>query len=330
MLDGGAANHLAAEALLRCRRGDVEGGLIAYGRILRDGGANAVPVAVHARMLATAGLPEVAERLVILGFRHGADMSIHGAFGDAADRYELDKALDEYRGLFAGGRVGSLMVERYLALLVRAGDYDEVGRILDPAFIRCHDLTDGSDGGTTVDPGGVARALLDRLDTGTYHERDQAILSSTRIDHVHRIAEPAITDLMTAVRERVDRYRAELGAHVHAAMGAGPARYRLDTWSVISHDGGHALPHKHHRGWITCVFYAAVPEVALAPGEDQGALYIGRYDFIPAEAPGWRMLRFAPVPGRLVMMPSYALHWTRPLEQPGLRIAVAIDVCAEP
>ncbi|WP_082828327.1 putative 2OG-Fe(II) oxygenase (plasmid) [Tistrella mobilis] len=330
MLDTASANLRAANALSRCRHGDVEGGLDAYAQVLQEGGARVLPVALHARMLASAGFPEIAERLTLVGLRKGADMSIYGAFGGALGKTDLLKVIEDYRQLFAQGRIDSLMVERYLALLVRVGAYAEVGRILDPALIRRHDLTDDRDGGTVVDPVEITRVLMEHRESGAYRGTFQAIRNSTRIDHVDRLPHPAIASLVRAVGERVERYRADLPPDAHVIMTNVPRRFRLESWCVISETDGYTVPHKHSHGWITCVFYPTAPAEALVSDDDQGALCIGRYDFIPDEAPGWRTIAVAPVPGQLVMMPSYAVHWTKPMKQPGLRIAVAIDICPEP
>lgn len=40
---------------------------------------------------------------------------------------------------------------------------------------------------------------------------------------------------------------------------------------------------------------------------------------------GWPDAKIRPEADLLVIMPSWYVHWTEPLERPGLRLSVAID-----
>lgn len=322
-------NRQAAHALSMCRRGDVEQGLAAYSDALQGGNAKFLPVSLHARMLAGAGQKEAGERLILLGLRNGADISTYGALGGALNTPSAHKILEDYRELIRRGQFDTIMVDRYLSVLAQVGEFSEIGRILDPALIRSYDLVQDADRGALVDPAAIADVLMANADAGAYRSSFQSIRNSVRINHVDRLSEPVMADLFKAVRDRIAHYCSCLGPDTHAVMTNIPAVYSLETWCVISYGEGYTVPHKHSRGWLTGVFYPAAPPEALVPGDSQGALCVGRQDFLPQKAPGWQTMTIAPIPGSLVLMPSYAVHWTEPLRQPGLRISIAIDVCAE-
>ena len=319
-------------ALSLCRGGDPESGLEVYRKALRNGGVRVLPVALHARMLADAGLGDTARNLLLLGLENGADVSLRGASLGLLRRQDLRRIREEYLDLFRRGSSDTVMVERYLGICRDLGDDEEIARILNPRLIRLFDLTAAEDartGNTRVDPDAVAAAVMRAAADRPTEESLQALRNNRRLNSIDRLPDPAIAQLMKAVRERVGEYRDGLAADTHPAAGPISGDFHLETWCVISQGDGYTVPHVHPRGWLTGVFYAAAPVEALAPDDDQGALCIGRHDFIPDTAPGWRTLTVAPVPGRLVLMPSYALHWTKPLKQPGLRISIALDVCPD-
>src|SRR5205085_3996370 len=94
---------------------------------------------------------------------------------------------------------------------------------------------------------------------------------------------------------------------------------------LISSGYGYNVPHIHHRGWITGVFYIVGPNEIGAEGQPAGALRIGAFN-AAANKTGWPDLSIAPRPGTLVLFPSYFTHWTVPLGKPELRISIAFDV----
>ena len=118
----------------------------------------------------------------------------------------------------------------------------------------------------------------------------------------------------------VDRPRDE----EHPFFAARQGRRRSTSWSVVLRAGGYHVPHIHPEGWISGVFYVAVPSLD-GPGEP-GQLEFGPPGFeLPLPSPPKRRL-VEPAPGRLVLFPSYLWHGTRPFEGPGERITIAFDV----
>ncbi|MEI9996940.1 MAG: putative 2OG-Fe(II) oxygenase [Rhizomicrobium sp.] len=85
-------------------------------------------------------------------------------------------------------------------------------------------------------------------------------------------------------------------------------------------------PHGHPGGWISGVYYVDAPRL---PGENayRGALIVGAIDTKQhGFEPPWGTRAIEPVPGRLVLFPSYVSHATEPTGIDGARISVAFDV----
>jgi len=108
----------------------------------------------------------------------------------------------------------------------------------------------------------------------------------------------------------------------HPFWAARPSRLQYRSWSVILKKGGYHIPHIHPGGAISGVFYVAVPPLS---GEE-GWLELGPSGIdvaLPSPPPS---LRVEPIPGRLVLFPSYMWHGTLPFMGEGERITIAFDV----
>jgi uncharacterized protein (TIGR02466 family) len=94
--------------------------------------------------------------------------------------------------------------------------------------------------------------------------------------------------------------------------------------------GGHESWHIHPDGWISGVYYVAVPEGS--PGDDRaGAIELGPMPFgTDARLSAWPRSRVAPLPGQLLMFPSYYGHRTWPTGRDEPRVCVAFDVVPVP
>jgi hypothetical protein len=76
---------------------------------------------------------------------------------------------------------------------------------------------------------------------------------------------------------------------------------------------------------LSGVTYVAAPQIA---DTYQGALVIGLLDsgLDPVKTLPWPTREIEPVPGRLVIFPSFVPHMTRPTGVDGRRISVSFDV----
>ena len=95
------------------------------------------------------------------------------------------------------------------------------------------------------------------------------------------------------------------------------------AWSVQLSEGGYHLDHVHSSGWISSVYYVEVPD-DLDENAHEGWLKFGDMHFDPNNTGPHRFIK--PVPGRLVLFPSYMLHGTVPIQKGKRRTTVAFDV----
>ncbi len=124
--------------------------------------------------------------------------------------------------------------------------------------------------------------------------------------------------LVEKLRARIDgallRYVAGLApddGHPFLARRTENFRY-AGAWSCLMRGQGFHVNHLHPEGWISSCYYAAVPEETGDPETRNGWIKFGEPSLaLPLNNP----IRHAvqPIPGRLVLFPSYLWHGTIPL-----------------
>lgn len=129
--------------------------------------------------------------------------------------------------------------------------------------------------------------------------------------------------LLRGVREQVSAY-AEGLAGDHPFVKARPSVAGLGSWALLFDSRGHQMLHHHPGAWLTGVCYVTAPEAAKRPG----ALRIGSVPAWLGRPPPWKIVDVEPVPGTLVLFPSFVPHETLPTGSDALRISVAFDVAA--
>lgn len=141
--------------------------------------------------------------------------------------------------------------------------------------------------------------------------------------------EPEILILIQALGAAIKQFagglppvdpRHPLLKHRNGGMAFGP------SWSVRFTGNGHHAAHFHPGGILSSACYISLPEEIANSEEQQGWLEMGRppvelgFDVPP-------LAIFEPMPGRLVLFPSFLFHGTRPF-QGGERLTVAFDLIA--
>ena len=90
--------------------------------------------------------------------------------------------------------------------------------------------------------------------------------------------------------------------------------------------GGHQLAHIHPLGWMSGVYYAALPpQVADDDPAQAGWIRFGRPGALLADLDGLNCHTIRPQEGLLVLFPSYLYHHTIPFESSERRISIAFD-----
>jgi hypothetical protein len=96
------------------------------------------------------------------------------------------------------------------------------------------------------------------------------------------------------------------------------------SWSSRLGDRGFHANHVHPEGWISSCYYVAVPDAVLDPSAKQGWIKFGEPSFKIAMQDTVRRT-VQPVPGRLVLFPSYMWHGTNPFHAATARTTIAFD-----
>lgn len=201
------------------------------------------------------------------------------------------------------------------------GDARETARLVDyERFFRCGTLE--------PDDAAFRAALADEVRAGAVQrEKGGGMAGAGRYTFdVLDAQTPACDRLARALREHVERYIAALPPQAdHPFVAARPARYALRGWSVASAADEHFESHIHPQAWLSGVYYLAQPRDVR--GTQRGWLQVGPpAQFGVTAQQGWVERAIEPVPGRLVLMPGYFYHATRPTQSDETRLCVAFNV----
>jgi len=112
----------------------------------------------------------------------------------------------------------------------------------------------------------------------------------------------------------------------HPYLAHRPSDFKYAMWSVVMDSQGHQLPHMHPDGWVSGVYYVALPgTMHAATAEQQGWIEFGRplRELTGSLEPEVKTM--CPEEGMLVLFPSYFYHQTIPFESAEQRICIAFD-----
>ncbi|MGX1097927.1 2OG-Fe(II) oxygenase family protein [Amorphus sp. MBR-141] len=214
-------------------------------------------------------------------------------------------------------------------MLADAGRIEEARRLLFTASKVTQATLDVPDGFATL--ADFNSAVADELAHNPQQLTDlpadeQAIRGSSRINHLMNGARPElILALVAAIKSAIARdVRERVRQPDDPWQDCRPARARLHAWANIQGPGGYEDWHAHRAGWLSGVYYVAIPEDFTADGDGAGCIEFGAPPFLAAALP--ETLRIAPREGMLLLMPSHTYHRTIPFASDGRRISFAFDV----
>lgn len=309
-----------AEAALRLiLAGDAKAGFEQYEASLLDEQAP-VPVGLHCSFLEQAGRAEDAVRLRALAVERGADVAVRAQFNFLAT--DAAAAAAEYEALFDTGAINARMIHAYLKTLARLGRKRDLAALMAPRELFQQMMIGGSD------PEGINGSLAAAVDRFLLEfegeaEEQEAVQSVRKMRVLHKIElldHPVAKAIVEQLRVHISQYLERWRTSQHPFARFVPEQYRLGVWGLISRGQGYNIPHIHHRGWATGVFY---PRAVPGPGGDLQVRLAGE-----VEGSGFGQVRITPKAGLLVLMPSFYKHSTEPLEGAGLRTSLAFDVMA--
>ncbi|TNE47563.1 MAG: hypothetical protein EP341_09200 [Sphingomonadales bacterium] len=141
--------------------------------------------------------------------------------------------------------------------------------------------------------------------------------------NLHQRREPALDRLFSEFESALAEYSAKLPnldiEHPLFTLSGRAARITA-SWSVRLSEGGFHIPHLHDHGLLSSACHLIIPDVE-SPLE--GALEIGRppkdiaLDLEP-------LVEITPLPGRLILFPSFLYHSTKPFGR-GERLSAVFD-----
>jgi tetratricopeptide (TPR) repeat protein len=156
--------------------------------------------------------------------------------------------------------------------------------------------------------------------------RGKATRDGRQTRHLRQPDAIAIEALIAQIKHAAQDYARQLSASDEAFVMARPELARLDVWAVVYGKDGRQKAHLHPHGWLSGVYYVTASRPADA-SLYRGPLILGALDpRAHGVEPPWGTREIEPVPGRLVLFPSYLPHATQPSGVEGARISVAFDV----
>jgi len=214
-------------------------------------------------------------------------------------------------------------------LALRANDDPRAARLADyERHIQIFDLDPPKGFSTMAEFNTALNAHLDTMHTDLREPVDQSLRHGTQ-------TAPALlrgrNALLQALRQRIeeavgvyiDRMPREDADHpLTGRRGSGFAF--AGSWSSRLRDCGFHANHVHPEGWISSCYYVAVPDAALDPSAKQGWIKFGEPSF-KTVLQGTVRRAVQPVPGRLVLFPSYMWHGTIAFHSATARTTIAFD-----
>jgi tetratricopeptide (TPR) repeat protein len=112
----------------------------------------------------------------------------------------------------------------------------------------------------------------------------------------------------------------------HPFLATAPDQWKLTMWATVLDRGGHQAAHVHPTGWLSGVYYAAVPAPAAGSPDDAGWIEFGRAPDDLQLSREASVRTFEPAPGLMLLFPSYFYHRTLPFTGDGQRVSIAFDL----
>jgi len=129
------------------------------------------------------------------------------------------------------------------------------------------------------------------------------------------------------VRAAMDQFLESIPAGAeHPYLSTSPKEWRLTFWATVLQRDGHQAAHVHPSGWLSGVYYASVPPPVEEENEHAGWIEFGRppTEFRLERPVPTRLIE--PVPGLMLLFPSYFYHRTIPFAGNGPRVSIAFDL----
>jgi tetratricopeptide (TPR) repeat protein len=239
------------------------------------------------------------------------------------------RGADRYCGkvLAASPRDGAVLALQSIAWRMLGDERDEALSGYD-SLVRVFELEPPEGFARMEDFNAELDAALDKLHPATREFLGQSLRGGTQTpDALFGAGLDLVEKLRARIDEAVAAYVAELpedAAHPFLSRRAEGFRY-AGSWSSRLRDCGFHVNHIHPMGWISSCYYVAVPPAVADQTARQGWIKFGEPSLkVDLKQPVRRAIQ--PVPGRLILFPSYLWHGTIPFQDAAARTTVAFDV----
>jgi len=194
-------------------------------------------------------------------------------------------------------------------------------------FIRVFDLDPPEGFSSMEDFNAELGIYLDQLHPRTDAYLEQSLEGGTQTEGMLFGAGHALVEkVRLRIEEALATFIADLGPdeqHPFLARHSKSFQYS-GAWSCLMRGKGFHVNHLHPEGWISSCYYVTVPEAAKDTATRNGWLKFGEPSLeVPLKDPILKAVQ--PVPGRLVLFPSYMWHGTIPLDASSARTTIAFD-----
>jgi hypothetical protein len=227
-------------------------------------------------------------------------------------------------GLMARGSARGYVPSAMLLAAVTPAQRAEVAGLVDPArWLSSSEL--GVPSGFNRD---LAAELLAHVRAGPLPVTKSTVGTGNRVDQLDIAGGPLTRRLLAMVAAQVDVYCAQRERFAsHPLMAQRPHSAVLNSWAVVVRGDGHESWHLHPGGWLSGVYYVAVPSADGTGDERRGAIEFGPHPFAGERTDAaWPRTCVTPHAGMLLLFPSYYGHRTWPTQVDEPRICVAFDV----
>ena len=174
-------------------------------------------------------------------------------------------------------------------------------------------------------------AYLERLHPKADAYLEQSLNGGSQTEGMLFGAGHALVEKLRArIEEALQSYVADLAPNGSHPFLARHSRKFIFTgaWSCLMRGQGFHTNHLHPEGWISSAYYVTVPQEVQDPAARNGWIKFGEPSLdLPLKNPIRRAVQ--PMPGRLVLFPSYMWHGTVQLHAASARTTIAFDVAPQ-
>lgn len=198
------------------------------------------------------------------------------------------------------------------------------------SLVRVFDLQPPDGFSSMEDFNAELGAYLERLHPKTDAYLEQSLRGGTQTEgSLFGAGHALVEKVRTRIEEAISSYMADLPADErHPFLGRRRNHFQYSgAWSSLLKDQGFHVNHLHPLGWISSCYYVTVPQETKDAVARHGWIKFGEPGLPGLEASMKNPIRRAvqPIPGRLVLFPSYMWHGTIPFHSASARTTIAFD-----